>query len=502
MNMSCKFEIVLLVSWWLLLVLVFGVESSMFSEFDRLDFPKHFIFGASSCAYQVEGAAFEDGRTLSTFDIAAHSGHLPGNGDITSDEYHKYKEDVELMVETGLDAYRFSISWSRLIPNGRGPVNPKGLEYYNNLVNALLTKGTQPHVTLLHSDLPQALRDEYGGLFISPKFIDDFVAYADVCFREFGDRVLHWTTFNEANFLAFGDENTPASALYLSAHHLLLAHASATRLYRENYQASQRGFIGINVYAYDFIPETNTEVDVIAAKRARDFFIGWFVQPLMNGEYPLTMRKNGGPRLPKFTPNETELLTGSYDFIGLNYYTAKTVKDDPVMLTVEPRNYYTDQGLISSYLGNIDPYQGHPFFNTPWGLHDVLQQFKQVYGNPPVYIHENGEVGDHDADYDKLINDIPRVEYLQGHIRAVLDAVRNGSNVKGYFVWSFLDMYELMYGTKFTFGLYYIDFNDPKLTRHPKLSQKWYSRFLKGEKASTKASIHTPNEAETHTYFY
>uniref|UniRef100_A0A803L9V2 Uncharacterized protein n=1 Tax=Chenopodium quinoa TaxID=63459 RepID=A0A803L9V2_CHEQI len=204
--------------------------------YNRYDFPPHFIFGSGTSSYQVEGAAFEDGRKASIFDTFAHSGRFgDGNGDIAADQYHMYKEDVQLMAETGLDAYRFSISWSRLIPDGRGPINPKGVEYYNNLINELISYGIQPHVTLLHLDTPQALEDEYGGFrdqrivyvlsfpyLCSDLFCckasdidaadcpnsEDFTAYADVCFREFGDRVQYWTTINEANIFVLGGYDT------------------------------------------------------------------------------------------------------------------------------------------------------------------------------------------------------------------------------------------------------------------------------------------------------
>ncbi|KAH9604719.1 hypothetical protein KSS87_002911 [Heliosperma pusillum] len=359
---------------------------------------------------KVEGAAFEDGRTPSIFDTFTQSSSNPGNGNVTSDQYHKYKEDVELMAETGLDAYRFSISWSRLIPNGRGPVNPKGLEYYNNLINALISKGIQPHVTLIHSDTPQALEDEYKG-FLSPRIIEDFVAYADVCFREFGDRVLHWTTINEANVFIFGGYdagNLPPSRCsfpfginctkgnsvvepYLAAHHLLLAHASVARLYKDSYQGRQQGFIGFSFYTFGFSPFSNTTEDVTATQRAYVFFIGWFMEPLMYGDYPAIMKKNAGSKLPVFTRNETELLKESFDFIGLNYYTVARIKDNSAILTKKTRDYLADQATTWIFIGGgSDPFSETQFMNTPWGLQGVLEHFKQAYGNPPVYIHENG----------------------------------------------------------------------------------------------------------------
>lgn len=242
--------------------------SAATKEINRHDFPPGFIFGSATSAYQVEGAAFEDGRKASIFDTFAHSGFYgEENGDVATDMYHRYKEDVQLMVETGLDAFRFSFSWSRLIPDGRGHVNPKGLQYYNNLINELISNGIQPHGTLMHLDLPQTLEDEYGG-FLNRRIIEDFTAYADVCFREFGDRVPYWTTINEANIFIVGGYNNgngppgrcsfpfgqnnctvgnSTTEPYIAAHNMLLAHASAAMLYKEKYQAKQQGHIGFSL---------------------------------------------------------------------------------------------------------------------------------------------------------------------------------------------------------------------------------------------------------------
>ncbi|PKI33026.1 hypothetical protein CRG98_046583 [Punica granatum] len=242
-------------------------------SFSRYDFPPGFVFGSATSAYQVEGAADEDGRTPSIWDTFAHAGYVHGaTGDVACDGYHKYKEDVQLMVETGLDAYRFSISW--------GPVNPKGI---------------QPHVTLYNFDLPQDLEDEYGG-WVSRKIVKDFTAYAEVCFREFGDRVQYWATINEPNVFAIGgydqgiappmrcsppfgfrncSNGNSTSEPYLAVHNILLSHASAAKLYRKNFQTKQQGFIGINVYTFGTLPLTNATEDVVAAKRSNDFLLGW-----------------------------------------------------------------------------------------------------------------------------------------------------------------------------------------------------------------------------------
>ncbi|RVW54524.1 Beta-glucosidase 11 [Vitis vinifera] len=329
------------------------------------------------------------------------------------------QEDVELMVETGLEAYRFSISWSRLIPNGRGPVNPKGLAYYNNFINELISHGIQPHVTLFHSDLPQALEDEYEG-WISRRIV-----------------VLYWSTLNEGNIFALGGYDTgmtpphrcsppfgncpkgnSSTEAYIAAHHILLAHASVVQLYREKYQETQQGFIGINVFAYWFVPMTNETEDIIATQRAHDFFLGCTLY----------------------------------------------IKNSPKKLNMDHRDFLAD--MAADIMSKRDDTQPDQFPVMPWGLQEVLEYFKQVYGNPPVYIHENGQRTQRNTS----LNDTGRVKYLQGYIGALLNAVRNGSNAKGYFIWSFLDVLELLDGYESSYGLYYVDLDDPDLKRYPKLS--------------------------------
>ncbi|XP_042517813.1 beta-glucosidase 11-like isoform X1 [Macadamia integrifolia] len=470
-------------------------------DYSRDDFPRppRFVFGAGTSAYQVEGAAFEDGKTPSVWDTFAHSGRSgENNGDIACDGYHKYKEDVQLMVDTGLEAYRFSISWSRVIPNGRGSVNPKGVHYYNSLINELLSHGIQPYVTLFHYDVPQALEDEYGG-WLSRKIVKDFTAYADVCFREFGDRVSYWTTMNEANVLVLGgyDSGTfppgrcsspyglnctrgnSTTEPYIAAHNILLAHASAARLYKKKYQAKQNGVIGLNILTSGLVPLTNSTEDVRAAQRVHDFIHGWFLDPLVFGDYPETMKKNVGSRLPFFTPYQSKLVKGSCDFFGLNHYSTMHIKDNPVSLKMTQRDFHEDMAVKSSEQG---PLPSGQFPIDPAGLQSVLEHLKQVYGNPPVFIHENGQMTNRNASLDAYLNDTSRVEYLEAFIGGLLQAMRNGSDTRGYFVWSFMDLFELFDGLKSSFGLYYVDFNDPDLKRYAKFSAHWYSNFLKGKK--------------------
>ncbi|XP_060667290.1 beta-glucosidase 11 [Ziziphus jujuba] len=453
--------------------------------------------------YLVEGAADEDGRTPSIWDTFASTEASGGKLEVACDQYHKYKEDVQLMVDTGLDAYKFSISWSRLIPNGRGSVNPEGLQYYNNLIDELISHGIQPHVTLHHDDLPQALEDEYGGWVNSRLCMGDFTAYADLCFREFGDRVLHWATINEANVFAYGGYDvgiTPpqrcsspfgslnctrgnsTSEPYIVAHHILLAHSSTVSLYRLKYQSKQHGFIGLVLYTFGAIPVTDSKEDKIAFQRVKDFYFGWFLHPLVFGDYPETMKRNGGLRLPVFTNSESKLVKGSFDFIGVLYYSCATIIDNPESLRLQQRDFGADMAATINYF--VDPVSSTSIFPiAPWGLRSFLEYIKEAYGNPPIYIYENGQRMLQNSSLD----DIPRVNYLNGFIGGLLEALRNGSNTRGYFVWSFLDVLELFDGNEVSFGLYYVNLDDPDLKRYPKLSAISYSNFLKGKTFSSDA---------------
>ncbi|KAL9672752.1 hypothetical protein QQ045_029004 [Rhodiola kirilowii] len=489
-----------------LLVFIFTVSfsdallSSVLSSrtYTRADFPAGFVFGSGTSAYQVEGAAKEDGRSPSIWDAFADTGHMHGaTGDIACDQYHKYKEDVQLMVETGLEAYRFSISWSRLIPNGTGFINPKGLQYYNNLIDELVSNGIQPHVTLHHHDIPLVLEDRYGG-WLSRQVVKDFVAYAEVCFREFGDRVLHWTTVNEVNVFALGGYDvglTPPGRCsvpfginctkgnstvegYLVVHHILLAHASAVELYKEKFK-KQEGLIGLNLFSYYFAPLTNSVQDAVATQRVNDFYIGWILSPLVFGTYPESVKKNAGSRLPSFTIQEVKLIRGSFDFIGLNYYKKAHIKDNPDLLKKNERDLVADMAADIIYRTGDEASFEYPV--QPDSLQRLLEYFKQHYENPPIYIHENGQRTRRESSLD----DSSRVELMEGYIGSLLDPIRNGSDIRGYFSWSFLDLFEMLDGYESSYGLYYIDLNDPELKRQAKLSAKWYANFLKQGRENT-----------------
>ncbi|CAN6167614.1 unnamed protein product [Urochloa humidicola] len=489
------------------LLLAAVVPAALAEAVTRADFPPGFVFGVGSSAYQVEGAVAEDGRKPSIWDKFTHEGHSIGNatGDVTADQYHKYKEDVKLLHEMGVDAYRMSIAWPRLIPDGRGAVNPKGLEYYNNLIDELLSYGIQPHVTIYHFDFPQALQDEYNGL-LSPRIIEDFTAYADVCFKNFGDRVKYWSTVNEPNVEPLGgydqgilppgrcsfpfgftcEEGNSTTEPYIVAHHLLLAHASAVSLYREKYQAEQGGRIGLTLLGWWYEPATETPDDIAASARMNDFHIGWFMHPMVYGDYPPVMRKNVGSRLPSFTDEERKRVKGSFDFVGFNHYIAVYVKADLSLLNQTQRDYACD-AAVTYDMPFLKSNNQFPFgltndftTSTPWALKKMLKHIKVKYNNPAVMIHENGAAGQPDPSGLNTYDDEFRSQYLQDYIEATLDSIRNGSNVQGYFVWSFLDVFEYLFGYGFQFGVYGVDFNSTARTRYQRHSAKWYSSFLKG----------------------
>eukprot|EP00252_Welwitschia_mirabilis_P012060 TRINITY_DN2683_c0_g1_i1.p1 TRINITY_DN2683_c0_g1~~TRINITY_DN2683_c0_g1_i1.p1 ORF type:complete len:371 (-),score=21.01 TRINITY_DN2683_c0_g1_i1:710-1822(-) len=340
----------LFVSFWLLLLLPSG-NSDGNVTISRADFPPGFVFGTASSAYQYEGAVEEGNRAASIWDTFSHKAYWKiedfSNGDVAVDQYHRFEEDIDLMAELGMDAYRFSISWPRIFPNGSGEINREGVEYYNNLIDALIRRGIEPYVTLYHWDLPQALQDAYGG-WLNESIIGDYVNYASRCFEEFGDRVKKWITFNEprgasisgydlglqapgrCSILAHlickeGDSGTEP---YTVAHHMLLSHAAAVKVYREEYQCRQRGSVGITLDSKWFEPYSDADEDRHAAQRALDFELGWFLDPLYFGDYPSSMKDLVESRLPEFSAEQSALLKGSLDFLGINHYTSLYARND------------------------------------------------------------------------------------------------------------------------------------------------------------------------------
>ncbi|XP_015966066.1 beta-glucosidase 12 [Arachis duranensis] len=486
--------------------IIFNSTLTTTEYFGRTSFPPDFIFGSGSSAYQVEGAVNEGGRGPSNWDNFTHS--YPdkiqdrSNGDVSVDEYHRYKEDLKLMKDMNMDAYRFSISWSRILPKGRvsGGVNTEGINYYNNLINELKDKGLKPFVTIFHWDVPQTLEEEYGG-FLSLKIVDDFRDYAKLCFEEFGDRVKHWSTLNEPwtfskhgyakgsyapgrcspwqNLNCTGGDS--ATEPYNVAHHMLLAHAAAVNIYQTRYQRFQGGKIGITLNCHWMMPLSNTISDRSAAQRSLDFMLGWFMEPLTTGRYPSSMVHLVGNRLPKFSSYESRLVRRSFDFIGLNYYTSYYATNAPD-INVNP-SYLTDSlaNLTNKRHGiPIGPPAASSWLSVyPRGIRELLLYIKKKYNNPVIYITENGidEVNDPKIPLKEALKDGTRIDYYDEHLYYVHKAIKEGVRVKGFFAWSFSDNYEWNYGYTVRFGIYFVDYKNG-LKRYPKLSATWFKNFL------------------------
>ncbi|XP_012573126.1 cyanogenic beta-glucosidase-like isoform X1 [Cicer arietinum] len=475
---------------------------------NRSSFPPDFVFGTASSAYQYEGAAREGGKGPSNWDTFTHK--YPekikdgSNGDVADDSYNRYKDDIGIMKYMNMDAYRFSISWSRVLPKGKlsAGVNHEGINYYNNLIDELLANGLQPYVTIFHWDLPQALEDEYGG-FLSPRIVEDFRDYAELCFKKFGDRVKHWITLNEPRSVSKngyangrfapgrcsdwlkmnctgGDSGTEP---YLTSHYQLLAHAAAAKLYKTKYQASQNGLIGITLNSDWYVPISKEMSDRDAAQRALDFMFGWYMEPLTKGEYPKSMRAMVGSRLPKFSNEESEQLKGSFDFLGLNYYSSFYAAHAPYLRDARPA-LQTDS--LVKFTNQHDGKPLGPMAASNWlciyprGFRQLLLFIKKQYNNPVIYITENGydEFNDPTLSLEESLIDTYRIDYFYRHLYYLQTAIRDGVNVKGYFAWSLLDNLEWDSGYTVRFGLVFVDFKDD-LKRYPKLSAHWFKNFLK-----------------------
>ncbi|KFK43731.1 hypothetical protein AALP_AA1G165100 [Arabis alpina] len=480
----------------------FGCNNT--ASFNRDSFDKSFLFGVASSAYQTEGA---QGRGLNIWDGFTlrypEKGKDKANGVIAAGSYMHYKADLDVMKEMGVDSYRFSIAWSRIIPRGKANrgVNEEGITYYNNIINGLISRGITPFVTIYHWDLPQTLQDEYEG-FLDHQIIEDLRNYADVCFQRFGDRVKNWITINQPYTIPTRGYATGTDAPgrcstwlnkncyagdsaiepYIVAHHLLLSHATIVDLYKQKFQRIQGGEIGITMVTRWFLPYNNSDENLKATERAKEFFHGWFMDPLTKGDYPLIMKQILKERLPQFTAKEASLVKGSYDFIGVNYYMTQFARNIP---HVDPNrfNVMTDSRAELSYVNEDGPISPCPFgdvYYRPRGILDVLEYFKEKYDNPKVYITENG-FRSLDGNWlpEKIKNDQDRTEFICSHLCFVRSAIGKGCQVKGYFVWSMGDNYEFCDGYTVRFGLTYIDFANITDDRDLKSSGKWYQEFLK-----------------------
>ncbi|KAJ9579864.1 hypothetical protein L9F63_004466 [Diploptera punctata] len=459
----------------------------------RRKFPAGFLFGAATSSYQIEGAWNEDGKGENIWDTLTHS--QPEcikdgeNGDIACDSYHLYKQDVRMLKELGARFYRFSISWSRILPTGyTNEINKSGIEYYNNLIDELLSNNIEPMVTMFHWDLPQPLQN-LGG-WTNSVIADRFEDYAYVLFSHFGDKVKWWVTINEPTSIIMGysmsigmapNVMTPDQGQYLVMHTILLAHARAYRLYDRNFREKQKGKISLAHSFNWFEPKTDSEEDRLSVERTLQMTTGWVLHPIFSstGDYPPLMKnwlrekcKKEGYKtshLPEFTAEEVELIKGSCDFLGINHYTTFFVKSglsgftlckDAEITMVQDESFKT---AASMWLQVI-----------PSGLRKLLSWISKEYGKLPILITENG-YSDHGE-----INDTDRIDYFNKYLNSLWEAINeDGCNVFGYTAWSLMDNFEWISGYTEKFGLYHVDFSDPERKRTQKRSVKFISQLFK-----------------------
>ena len=448
-----------------------------------LRFPENFMWGSATSSYQIEGAWNEGDKGLSIWDAFTHT---PGKvvngdtGDVACDHYYRFRDDVQLMADMGLPAYRFSLSWPRIQPLGYGDVNAEGILFYSHLIDELLEKGITPWATLYHWDLPLALQLEHDG-WLNPRIADFFADYARICYDAFGDRVKHWITLNEpwvSAILGYGQGvfapgRFSTAEPYQAAHQMLRAHGKAVDVYRREF-GHQKGIIGITNNCDWREPATDAPEDHAAAERALEFFLGWFADPIYRGDYPDSMRQRVADRLPQFSAEDRALIQGSSDYFGLNHYTTMLAaeagedageisafgnggitEDQDVELTVDPSWKKTDMDWAV----------------VPWGFRKLLEWIDERYDHPEIIVTENGAAFD-DPLRDGRVHDARRIEFLEGYLTACHEAIQNGVNVSGYFLWSLLDNFEWALGYTKRFGIHHVDFNT--LDRVPKDSAKWY----------------------------
>jgi beta-glucosidase len=439
-----------------------------------LVFPKNFLWGAATSAYQVEGAWNADGKGEGIWDRFSHLPYRISHddtGDIACDHYHRYPEDIALMHTLGLQGYRFSISWPRVMPSGKGKINPKGLDFYERLLDGLLKAGITPNVTLYHWDLPQAIQD-IGGI-PHPDFVPYFVEYAQKVFDRLGDRVPFWATFNEPNMAtnaAYGGDGFAPGLADMSqakqaAHHLLLAHGETVREYRSR---SLPGKIGIVIDLQAHEPKTDSQADMDATARIRQHAWNFWLDPIYLGSYPAELMEWLGPIGPHVADGDMAKIHQPIDFLGVNHYFTFSTSYDYRGGYLRARNeHLCDPGFSRTAFG---------WGIHPAGLEDVLQFVRERYHNPPVYITENGIAAHDVADANGYVDDMERIRYFQTYLHAVYNSIQSGSDIRGYFAWSLMDNFEWIQGYELRFGLVRVDFDTQK--RIPKRSADWYRQLI------------------------
>ncbi|WP_433183452.1 GH1 family beta-glucosidase [Actinoallomurus sp. CA-150999] len=455
----------------------------------EIRFPTDFVWGAATAAYQIEGAVAEDGRGPSIWDTFAHT---PGNvlggdtGDVATDHYHRFREDVALMASLGLTAYRFSISWSRVLPDGAGPVNPKGLDFYRRLVDTLLEAGVQPWPTLYHWDLPQALEDAGGWPARDTAY--RFAEYAQTVCDAIGDRVVNWTTINEpwcAAFLGYASgDHAPGrrdpEASLRAAHHLLLGHGLAAQAMRGDGRN-----VGASVNLYAVSPASDAPEDVDAARRIDGLQNRFFLDALLHGRYPEDVLADVDRFDLGVQDGDLDLIGGSVDQLGINYYNRFFVTgQEGAAPAITSPFAQASPWPGSEHVGFVQV--GRPVTAMGWeidesGLAEVLTRVAEEYPSVPLYVTENGAafddiVADGENGEGPHVDDPDRVAYIDAHLRACHTVISAGVPLRGYFAWSLMDNFEWGWGYAKRFGLVYVDFLSQ--ARIPKTSAQWYSSVI------------------------
>jgi beta-glucosidase len=430
---------------------------------DSYRFPDDFIWGTATSAYQIEGSPTADGAGRN---IWHRFSHTPGNtwldqtGDIACDHYRRYKDDVAIMAELGTNAYRFSIAWARIFPEGTGAVNKKGIDFYSRLVDELLKHGIKPNVTLYHWDLPEAL-DDRGG-WLNRDIADWFGDYAVTMLEALGDRVDMWSTLNEpwvvtdggylSGVLAPGHSNLFEAPI--ATHNLLRSHGMAVQGFRST-KAAKNGKIGIAVNLEPKYPASQSPEDLEAVRRADAYMNRQYLDPVCLGHYPKEMEEIFGEAWPKWSDDDMRLIKQPIDFLGINYYTRKVERYHPDFLPLKTKHV---------------PQPHHIQTETHWevfpeALTKVLLWVTERYGKLPIYVTENGAAFyDPPHTIDGRVEDPLRVEYYREHLRAAHEAMQKGVNLRGYYAWSLLDNYEWSLGYSKRFGIVHVDYSTQQRT--------------------------------------
>jgi len=437
-----------------------------------VNFPEGFVWGVATSAYQIEGGSKEGGKGESIWDRFTHTrGTISdgSTGDAACDHYHRWPEDVTLMKELGIGAYRLSLSWARLLPDGWGRTAPAGIDFYSRLVDGLLRAGIEPYVTLYHWDLPQALQDKGG--WPARDTAKAFMEYADLASRHLGDRVKHWMTLNEPYVSALAGHlegrhapgHTDIDEALAAAHHLLLGHGLAVPAIRDNCSDAQLGIV-LNLGPQ--MAASPSEADQAAARMADGIHNRWFLDPLASRGYPEDIVHHNGRPMGFASSSDMKTIAAPLDFLGVNYYSRRIVRSEEVD-EADNETPTVLQGPEATEMG---------WEVYPEGLFDILTRVHTDYDFPALYVTENGAAYEDEISPDGEIHDPKRVDFLRSHLTQAALATQTGVPLKGYFAWSFMDNFEWAHGYTKRFGLVYVDYET--LERIPKASAAWYSRVI------------------------